>query len=300
MTSVRHDKIQRSKASHSGEPAERLQRFEDQIVRLREYGIRVVDGSRAPAYVATIRSFLASGRPLRELRGSKAIELMTAIAETEDFEMIARNLLVGGEIAAHEWKRRFELALTGRFRGTRVHDPARAAQFELFTAASCGSAGARPRHAEPDIIVVVGAKALAIAAKRLLSFGNLEENVRKARKQIAATGHDGLIALDFTAALNLQSRVHLVSGPASEFQEVFRTWMYRQLEPLVQRVSEWVLASPGGNRVRMVASFCRCMTMVRDTNELATFRYWIAGPVPALGYTSAPLRRFLLRLMAPG
>src|SRR5262249_56826803 len=93
------------------------------------------------------------------------------------------------------WRSKFNVAFTGNVRSSGahnpagVHDPARAAQFELFTAASCRNAGGWPRHEEPDVLVDVGIKTLAIAAKRITSLPRLEEHVRKGRNQILGTFH---------------------------------------------------------------------------------------------------------------
>jgi hypothetical protein len=102
-------------------------------------------------------------------------------------------------------------------------------------------AGGRPRHEEPDVLVDVGSKTLAIAAKRVLSLPRLEENVRKARSQIADTPYGGLIALDLTRAFDLDSTVFLASS--LERLDEIRRHLFSKVERAAGNVQRWILAS---------------------------------------------------------
>jgi hypothetical protein len=78
----------------------------------------------------------------------------------------------------------------------------RDAQHELFVAATAAAARLTPRLAEPDVLASIGGLEFAIAAKRIKSLDNLENNVRGAAKQIEECGRPGLIAIDIALAMH--------------------------------------------------------------------------------------------------
>ncbi|MFN2397218.1 MAG: hypothetical protein ABR543_01030 [Gemmatimonadaceae bacterium] len=79
---------------------------------------------------------------------------------------------------------------------------ARDREFELFVAAISRRSGLAVELNEPDIVLRLNNSTRSIAAKRLLSPKKVEENVKKATKQIEKAGHPGFIFLDVTRILD--------------------------------------------------------------------------------------------------
>ncbi len=273
---------------------ERAAAFEVSLGTLTGAGVRFVARSRIDAYLRTLRDQATTPNPDAGLRGAAAIQLLNAIGELDELGFAAAQL---SELVAIDeaWRGKFSHAFTGAVRSFAQHDPARDAQFELLAAANCRAAGGRPRHEEPDILVDVGIKTLAIAAKRIRSIKRLEEHVRKARSQILGTAHGGLIALDLTRAFRLDSTVFLATS--LEQLNAIRNSVFSRVERVGGDVQRWILASPGGEQVKVVATYCRWMAVDRTTQSTAITRQWIAGPIPAFSYTARPLKRFVMRLM---
>jgi hypothetical protein len=81
--------------------------------------------------------------------------------------------------------------------------PGRDAQFELFVAAVCQSAGLEPvGYEEPDVICSLDGVRYAIAAKRVKSLGSLDKRVKKAAEQIQRASLPGIIAVETCVLLN--------------------------------------------------------------------------------------------------
>lgn len=75
-------------------------------------------------------------------------------------------------------------------------------QHELFVAAVAAAAGMNPQLAEPDVLASIDKLEFGIAAKRIKSLENLENNIRSAANQIHDSGRLGLIAIDIAAAMH--------------------------------------------------------------------------------------------------
>jgi len=270
--------------------------LKDLLAQIATAGIKLPPGNRIAVSLDVILDFLKAETGLDGMRGRSLVRVMTAVGETEEFATIL-DLLMPLFKEGNAWGKRLRQALSGRLSGMREHDAARAAQFELFAAARCQAAGAVPVLAEPDLVLQVGTKRLAIAAKRVLSLGRLEENVRKARRQIAAAGIDGIIALDLTVALGFDSSIRLLAD-LSDMPTVPARGAIADREGFAARQRMGVGRSDGA-RVRLVASYARCLVVDRTHQSMATLHYWIAGPVPPLAYIAAPLKRFVTRLMVP-
>ncbi len=149
------------------------------------------------------------------------------------------------------------------------------------------------------MLVDVEKKTLAIAAKRIMSLPRLEEHVRKARNQIAQTPHGGLIALDLTRAFRLDSKVFLASSSHELDAQVdaMRRRVFAGVAKVGANVERWILHSPQGKQVKVVAVYCRWAVVDRKTESTVITRQWITGPIPAFSYTARPLKRFVMRLM---
>ena len=102
------------------------------------------------------------------------------------------------------------------------NSPGRDAQFELYLGAICQRAGLIPvEYIEPpDITCTITGQKYGIAAKRLKSDGGIRRHVRKAARQIDASGCPGVIAIELSLAWNREN-----SPITSSFQS--------QLYPLI-------------------------------------------------------------------
>jgi len=82
-----------------------------------------------------------------------------------------------------------------------IHTEPRDYLFELFIAAQLKNAGYYVQFAEPDIVIRNNSNNIYIACKRPNSENNLENSLKKAKKQIIRKGR-GLIALSLDKLLN--------------------------------------------------------------------------------------------------
>jgi hypothetical protein len=78
-----------------------------------------------------------------------------------------------------------------------------------------------------------------VAAKRVSSAQKLEQNIRKARNQIARSGLPGVIAVDFTVLLSAHNVLHLVHS-AGEAAVVVDRPLVQGIANLGGRVRTWV------------------------------------------------------------
>lgn len=79
---------------------------------------------------------------------------------------------------------------------------ARDREFELYFAAVCCRSGLTVELSEPDALVKVSDRTVAIAAKRLRSQKKTRKNLQKAAMQIGATGYPGLVVVDVTQVVD--------------------------------------------------------------------------------------------------
>ncbi len=79
-------------------------------------------------------------------------------------------------------------------------------QAEIYVASICQAAGLSPKFMEPDVVAVLNDKEYGIAVKRLKSLASLEEQFRRACKQIQKVGKSGFIVLDMMMVFNPENR----------------------------------------------------------------------------------------------
>jgi hypothetical protein len=129
-----------------------------------------------------------------------ALNLMT---ELRELRLILQEMPREPEVPG--WQAKMRMALGGNVLSAEdVRDSSgRDAQYELFLASAFRSAGFDVTLDEPDVTFQMDGQTLGIAAKRLKSEQMVEKRVRSASKQIARSGHVGIIALDITYLCDL-------------------------------------------------------------------------------------------------
>jgi hypothetical protein len=270
----------------------RYQRLEAILEQLVDAGLRINPTSRFPRYLAKIRDYVDQPRSVVDYTDAEVRDLSTALCESD--ELLSALELLMAEPATEGLMPALQKAVAGPFLPTGGADPARAAQFELVTAAACRSAGTHPVIEEPDIRVKVERRVVAIAAKRLLSAASLEKRIKEARDQIVrATTVDpeqqGVIAIDLTPAMGLDTVIMRVSD-RSDLLALFEG-AGAEASRLGSRVGE--LAAKY-QRVRAVGAYTRFAAILLSEGRFANARPWHCGPVPAGAKTSVALRRFMM------
>lgn len=272
---------------------QRCDRFDELLNQMQSEGVRIDDSSRFRFYSKLLRAFAEQGDTADQFPEDDAMRIGTASAEVgellEALEMLLRPPRIDG------WLPRLRVAIGGHAIPVGGSDPARDAQFELVVGASCRKAGVDPVFAEPDIKVKVERRTLAIAAKRLQSFGSLEKHTSKARRQIALASADdpdaqGIIAYDLTPALGFEGSIAIVN----DLHEVGRRYEQtgRRVAEEGRRIGEWASKQPN---IRAAAAYARFCVVIKSSKHFADVRPWYCGPVPSFASTAAPLRRFLTR-----
>ncbi len=123
----------------------------------------------------------------------------------------------------------------------RTQSKGRDAQFELFVAAICQSAGMHPvARQEPDVTCTVRGVKFAIAAKRLKSLASLGKRVREAALQIQKAALPGIIALDTSGALNRENKRITKPIPDREFGPLYKHGVDLFITEYHERLQEWV------------------------------------------------------------
>ena len=117
----------------------------------------------------------------------------------------------------------------------------RDAQFELFVAAVCQSAGMVPiAREEPDVTCTVEGVKFGIAAKRVKNVARIERHVRKAADQIEKAGLPGVIALDTCVALNRDNVRIATPIPDDQFGLLYKAALRHFIDGRHDRIQEWV------------------------------------------------------------
>ena len=113
---------------------------------------------------------------------------------------------------------------------------ARDFQFESFIGAVCELSGYAVRFDEPDIVVTENDKAFGIAAKRPRNERRIENNCKKAVRQIRNSGMSGLIALDLSFALQADKCVNTndLRGAQVHVEEVVNGFIHENNARLQQ------------------------------------------------------------------
>lgn len=142
----------------------------------------------------------------------------------------------------------------------------RNAQTELFVSAVCERAGLAPEGAEPDLVCSVKNHQVAVAVKRVRSLDNFEKEIRKAGKQMEASGHDGVVVVDSTILFNRSNERITAVIPAAVFEQNHRAFFNRFLDEYGSRIEEWVRRRRvlgmifHDHQVRFDPEFGRCLS----------------------------------------
>ncbi|TXK23388.1 hypothetical protein FVR03_22645 [Pontibacter qinzhouensis] len=116
-------------------------------------------------------------------------------------------------------------------------------QFELFIAGLLNKAGIHPICDEPDIRIEYQDGDFGIAIKRLNSYKNLRDNLRKARKQILRTERPGIIMLDLSLITNPQNliphakSINNVTNHLIDFLNLFCNDNYQTIRNIIKEDS---------------------------------------------------------------
>jgi hypothetical protein len=171
-------------------------------------------------------------------------DLETALEAERDMQVLG---LIFDQLAAQcsdsEFPRLVKTALKDSLlpQNDRAQSKGRDAQFELFVAAVCQSAGMLPvAREEPDVTCTVEGIKFGIAAKRVKNLANLEEHVRKAADQIHKAGLPGIIALDTSTALNRENERIWAPIPDKEYGRLYKEAMRQFTAEYHDRIQDWV------------------------------------------------------------
>lgn len=108
-------------------------------------------------------------------------------------------------------------------------------QFELLICAICSNANLSPiLFDEPDLTVHIGKQKFGIAAKRVKSRGNIENNIRKAANQISMSELPGVIALDTCELFNPENKRIISPVSDSRFEELHSEYFRRYLDEKIE------------------------------------------------------------------
>ena len=171
-------------------------------------------------------------------------EFETALEAERDFQVLA---FVLEQAATQSADNGFRQLVKNAMRDSvlpqedRAQSKGRDAQFELFVAAVCQSAGLHPvAREEPDVTCHVDAVKFGIAAKRIKNIRNLEAHVRKAANQIKKAGLPGVIALDTNVALNRDNKRVTTPIADDKFAVLYRQAMQHFMDHFHDRIQKWV------------------------------------------------------------
>ena len=171
-------------------------------------------------------------------------EFETALEAERDFQVLS---FVFDQAEAHstdiEFKRLGKNALKDSLlqHEDRAQSKGRNAQFELFVAAICQSAGLLPvSREEPDVTCHVDAIKFGIAAKRVKKVTRLEKHVRKAADQIKKARLPGIIAIDTCVALNRNNERITAQIPEEQFGAFYKQALNYFIDDFHDNIQDWV------------------------------------------------------------
>ncbi len=190
--------------------------------RLRDSGIRVSDTSRVASYRKALDRFLEAVSREPSCPPSDLRLLHQAVHEADQFALIVNEFCRPSIVA--KWKPKLQELVSGHDLPETESDntPGRDLQFELYVAALCSAGGYHVEPKEPDAVIESDGNVVSIASKRPKSLAKLERHVRKACKQIAAVGHDGVIAMDLSLIHHPAQHSLVVRTAAEAMGEVQR------------------------------------------------------------------------------
>jgi hypothetical protein len=177
--------------------AELRDRTADLIQFLEANGVRVNPSSRLAQYLKQ----LTAATKADGVTVPKGLDLPIwhrSLIEVDDLNLVARSLSLAPEVKG--WREALSRALGGgAVRTDEVkHSLARDIQFELIIASMFRRANYTVELAEPDVVLTSETPQIGIAAKRPRSMNKLDEMIKKADKQIAGSGLQGIVALDMS------------------------------------------------------------------------------------------------------
>jgi hypothetical protein len=157
------------------------------------------------------------------------LERWDSISSDPDFRRLAEKTVKDSALPEADWQ----------------HSEGRDAQFELFVAAVCQSAGLVPvTLEEPDVRCTFKGETFGIAAKRIKSIDQLEKHLKKAAEQIQKSELLGFIALDTCIGLNPENRPTETVIPDEVFKRLLLLKSYEFIEAHEVRIIECVRDKP--------------------------------------------------------
>lgn len=171
-------------------------------------------------------------------------EFETALEAERDFQVLA---FVFDQAEAHSTDAEFQRLVKNALKDSllqnedRGQSKGRDAQFELFVAAICQSAGMLPvSREEPDVTCHVDAIKFGIAAKRIKKVTKLEKHVRKAADQIKKARLPGIIAIDTCVALNRDNERITAQIPDEQFGPLYKQPLKHFMDDFHDNIQDWV------------------------------------------------------------
>ncbi len=171
-------------------------------------------------------------------------DLEVALEAERDMQILG---FVFDEAAAHPTDTRFDSLVHTALKDSlfpqadRGGSKGRDAQFDLFVAAVCQSAGMLPvEREEPDVTCFVDGIKFGIAAKRVKNVERLLERLGDAADQIKRSCPRGIIAIDTCVALNRNNRRITVPVPDVEFGRLHAKAMDQFIDVYHDRIQAMV------------------------------------------------------------
>ena len=191
------------------------------------------------------------------------------------------------------WKEKLKMAIGGQGLPQQEGEesPARDIQFELTIAAMCRVAGLSVTLAEPDVVVTGMPFRFGVAAKRLKSFGSLEQHIRKARRQIVGAGLDGIIALDISSSVHQENRT-IFETDAHRLTAWTEAAAGRFVDHYSPRIMRWLRE----RRVFGVAVYCKALVCTREGRYGTARRWSVFNTCPQTDIRYEHLRMFAARM----
>jgi hypothetical protein len=174
--------------------------MENMYAFFKSLGEPKIGASRVRAYrdaYACFREAALWGSTMTPQDGEHVLETM---AEFRQLEVIVN--ASAAMPASRQWRMQLKKLISGAafVAGHKNSGSARDSQFECLIAAVAQSSGYEISFAEPDVMVHdTRGFHFGIAAKRPRHFGSVERNCRTGARQVAKSGHPGIVALDLTS-----------------------------------------------------------------------------------------------------
>ncbi len=213
-----------------GEIADTLDGILDRVVSRR---VRIDESSRLRQYVTLMREEGAA-QPAQE-----RLEQMSKVrSDADEIVSAVEHLSMPPEVDG--WETLFKRIQGGPLTTTgAAHDDARAIQVELLAAGMLRSAGARVMFEEPDVRAEYLGRVVSLAAKRPVSFKNLEKLVKNGRDQLVKAGGTGVLFLDLAELAPEHSQVRTVADHNAVTNDI-APLLLKSLDRLGAKIPTWV------------------------------------------------------------